>query len=561
MFKKKSLSLLLLLTILLTNVLFAPQVLLAENEASETEVTNGLSEATEATNETIEETPTSFQKLGEEPSPQQVVPKEVPYAITKFQIVELKTEKPVQTFDYFYYREFRILVDWDATAHGSNLNSGDYFFIELPKAFYLTNPQAFDIVTANGEVIANAVATPKQGGGAEVKVTFGAYVEHHENIKGHVLIATEFNKREYIKTADGNYEISYEFNGQTYTHKILKPNGVKRVLAKWGTRTPIDNKLAWTLRINHKGGTFTNVVINDELSAEPNLPSSVVFLPETFLLKEVAHNERGEEIATYARYPYTDLSPYLSFGQERQSFSFRMSDFLRAHQHPDEINGTQWRLSYRTTYEPGYKIKNTAVFSSTEEVARAVYTSFFEEGSGTGSGTPVDKIRIKKVDETNQGIVLPHAKFRIENNVTHKVTEVETDQNGLAETPKLSQGEYTVTEVAAPLGYILDRTPFVVTIDGSEVQLRVITNKRAKLNIPVLKTWQGEEVVQERRVFLWADGKNTTRSLLLKKSEGWKGEFKDLPIYREEVGKPLHKIVYSVKEEGETDGTIKLNNK
>ena len=575
MFRKRSVSLLILLTMLFTQTLIFPQMLLANNESSGVELVDSLpefvetpsealvssSEESEILSESLEDTADLSQGLIEKHSKQQASPKEVPYAITKFQIVELKTEKPVQTFDYFYYREFRILVDWDATAHGSNLNSGDYFFIELPKAFYLTNPQAFDIVTANGEVIANAVATPKQGGGAEVKVTFGAYVEHHENIKGHVLIATEFNKREYIKTADGNYEISYEFNGQTYTHKILKPNVVKKVLAKWGTRTPIDNKLAWTLRINHKGGTFTNVVINDELSAEPNLPSSVVYLPETFLLKEVAHNEKGEEIATYARYPYTDLSPYLSFGQERQSFSFRMSDFLRAHQHPDEINGTQWRLYYHTTYEPGYKIKNTAVFSSTEEVARAVYTSFFEEGSGTGSGTPVDKIRIKKVDETNQGIVLPHAKFRIENNVTHKVTEVETDENGLAETPKLSQGEYTVTEIVAPLGYILDRTPFVVTIDGNELSLHTITNKRAKLNIPVLKIWQGEESVQEKRIYLFADGKNTTRSIILKKSEGWRGEFKDLPIYREEVGKPPHKIIYSVKEENETDGTIKLKDK
>ena len=253
MFRKRSVSLLILLTMLFTQTLIFPQMLLANNESSGVELVDYLpefvetpsetlassSEKSEILSESLEDTADLSQGLIEKHSKQQASPKEVPYAITKFQIVELKTEKPVQTFDYFYYREFRILVDWDATAHGSNLNSGDYFFIELPKAFYLTNPQAFDIVTANGEVIANAVATPKQGGGAEVKVTFGAYVEHHENIKGHVLIATEFNKREYIKTADGNYEISYEFNGQTYTHKILKPNVVKKVFAKWGTRTPI----------------------------------------------------------------------------------------------------------------------------------------------------------------------------------------------------------------------------------------------------------------------------------------------------------------------------------
>ena len=52
--------------------------------------------------------------------------------------------------------------------------------------------------------------------------------------------------------------------------------------------------MTWVLRINHKKGTLNNVTISDRLSSNSGSISGIGYVPDSFILKEVEMNERGE---------------------------------------------------------------------------------------------------------------------------------------------------------------------------------------------------------------------------------------------------------------------------
>lgn len=300
-------------------------------------------------------------------------PKEVDATIVEFKIVRDNNENPTGTFNF--YEAFKIKIKWDASKHGKTLKKGDFFKIKIPEEFRLAHKVEFDLKTEDGKVLGHLVATPNTNGGADVLVTFNEYVETHENIKGEFSFDSAFNISKYIKKSDGSYTISYTFDGKTYNHNIEpKPNvSNNEVFVKWANKTQDGlNEAEWVLRLNFKKGTFANVVISDELTSETGvLPLNIKYKPDTFRLKQVEFNSTGDDISgdKYKSIKYEELKNYITFDNDMRKFTFRMSDFLKdkGYSADGKLNGTQWYLFYKSTYEKGLKLKNKAEFKSKEE--------------------------------------------------------------------------------------------------------------------------------------------------------------------------------------------------
>ncbi|MGP1618301.1 Cna B-type domain-containing protein [Peptostreptococcus stomatis] len=426
-------------------------------------------------------------------------PKEVDAKIIDFNIIRTNDENPANTYNY--YEAFKIKIKWDASKYGKTLKREDFFKIKIPDEFILAHKIEFDLKTEDGKILGHLVATPNNEGGANVVVTFKDYVETHENIKGEFELDSRFNTTKYVKQLDGSYIISYTlFDGKTHTHHINpKPNvDPNETLAKWANKTKDAlNEAEWVIRLNFKKGTFTDVVLSDELSSETGvLPEGIKYKPDTFRLKQAEFNSTGDDISTkYKSIEYEELKNYLKFDNNMRKFTFRMSDFLKdkGYSVDGKLQEKQWYLFYKSTYEKGLKLKNKAEFKSKEDTIPKVSYYQVAGGSGTGGGDLTNKIKIKKVD-SNTNKPLGNAKFKIiKVGDPNKVWNIITNAQGEAETERLSQGDYEIIETDAPLGYLLDKTPLPVKVINGEATIATIKNKKGKITVKVTKKWENQD--------------------------------------------------------------------
>lgn len=94
-------------------------------------------------------------------------------------------------------------------------------------------------------------------------------------------------------------------------------------------------------------------------------------------------------------------------------------------------------------------------------------------------------IQILKVDEAT-GIPLKGAKFRVTTKNGLFIGEYETDRLGHINLPELDNGWYTILEIEAPDGYILDEVKQDVEVTSYKTQIVEFTNK-AKAGIQIIK--------------------------------------------------------------------------
>ena len=495
-------------------------------------------------------------------------PKEVDAKIIDFNIIRTNDENPANTYNY--YEAFKIKIKWDASKYGKTLKREDFFKIKIPDEFILAHKIEFDLKTEDGKILGHLVATPNNEGGANVVVTFKDYVETHENIKGEFYLDSRFNTTKYVKQLDGSYTISYYFDGKTHTHHINpKPNvNPDEALAKWANKTKDAlNEAEWVIRLNFKKGTFTDVVLSDELSSETGvLPEGIKYKLDTFRLKQAEFNSTGDDISEskYKSIKYEELKNYLKFDSNMRKFTFRMSDFLKdkGYSVDGKLQATQWYLFYKSTYEEGLKLKNKAEFKSKESIITGHSYYQVAGGSGTGGGDLTNKIKIKKVDSDNTNKPLGNAKFKIVKvGDPSKVWNIITNAQGEAETERLSQGDYEIIETDAPLGYLLDKTPIPVKVINGEATIATIKNKKEeKITVKVTKKWENQDGTP-----LMGD-KPAIRLQLLKdgQPEGNPVEFTNGKITHEwtnldKTDEHGSKHIYTVKEVGENGYNIQLD--
>lgn len=97
------------------------------------------------------------------------------------------------------------------------------------------------------------------------------------------------------------------------------------------------------------------------------------------------------------------------------------------------------------------------------------------------------KIRIKKVDETNENIYLSKVKFQVLDENKNLIEIVETDSNGIALTHDIDIGKYFIKEMSTNKEYVLDQNEYEVIVKGEMITDIAIKNKKIKGNIKIIK--------------------------------------------------------------------------
>ncbi|EUC57966.1 Cna B-type domain-containing protein [Mogibacterium timidum] len=471
--------------------------------------------------------------------------------ITRFEIKDHNggTIPPGQPLGY--WNKFRLDMDWDASMYGAELKENDYFTITLPKQFIFPKDGPYVnfplYVPGTNTVIANAHVDSKgEAGGGTVKVTFTKYVEGKDNIRGNLFLEATFAHHNI--NAGGQNTIVVSIGGVSTQVDINigpKPTLNDEVFTKWGEKVNgNENQAQWVLRINHKKGDFSNVVIRDELFVSSgNLPPGIHYLPESFELKEVEMDAYGCVTKVVKTYTYNDLKKYLTFSNGKTKFEFEFSKLL------GNTKGKQFRMGYKSTYIPQLMLKNKSYFQSKGNNYESDSYWVNSQAGGSGQGDLIQKIKIIKIDEENNEIRLPNAEFKITNVADGSHFTLTTNAQGEAVSNKLKPGKYKIKETKAPVGYVLDPTEHEVTVVAGEALFWTGKNKRSKVNIPVTKIWKDGDNQDGKRpdsikIQLLADGQEVAgKTLTLTKDNNWTDSFKNLDEYKGDK-----KINYTIKE-------------
>ena len=95
----------------------------------------------------------------------------------------------------------------------------------------------------------------------------------------------------------------------------------------------------------------------------------------------------------------------------------------------------------------------------------------------TFANRPLNELIITKTD-FDTGEKLEGAIIRVAYDGGHNFTDVQTDVTGTAIVSNLPDGTYTVTEIAAPNGYLLDNTPHTIRLESGIESAITLTNQR-----------------------------------------------------------------------------------
>jgi hypothetical protein len=437
---------------------------------------------------------------------------------------------------YEYNDKMKLNLTWDASAYGNELKEGDYFNVKLPDNFKFPTGHAathFEIKDASGNVVANAVVSPGATSGGTVKVTFTDYVENRYNIKGTMSLEAEF--RNITNDADNTFTIVVGEHTATKTVHVNGPVGLDdQFVAKWGqTIDGDDYKAQWVIRINHTQADLQNVIITDRLFTDSGDLAGMKYIPESFGFWEVTYSEYG---GLLSRVKKIDISDLITFTDNDTKFEINLSSL--------NLGNKQYRLEYKTTYEPGIRLRNRFEIQSTKRSEHTVSSYMAASSSGTGQGDLNNKIKIVKVDADSNETKLAGAKFKITKVSDNTSFELTTDAQGEAVSDKLVAGDYKIVEVAAPEGYEINTDEITVSVKDGAATIKTITNTPKKISIPVQKKWIGKEA-DKVTVHLYADGEDTGKTVELSAANNWKAEFKDVRQY-DTSG---NEIEYTVKED------------
>lgn len=173
----------------------------------------------------------------------------------------------------------------------------------------------------------------------------------------------------------------------------------------------------------------------------------------------------GEPLAN-AKFRVTTIT-----GQTLGEFTTSRTGFINI---PELEDG--WYIVEETVAPGGYILDNTP---KTVE-ARGNKPTVVEFSNKEKGG-----IQILKVDETT-GVPLEGAKFRVTTKNGLLIGEYTTDRQGHINLTDLDNGWYTILEIEAPKGYILDDVKKDVEVTGYKNQIVEFTN-RAKAGLQILK--------------------------------------------------------------------------
>lgn len=432
---------------------------------------------------------------------------------------------------------FRLLASFslpDNTVH-----AGDTTTITLPEKLRFDTTAPFEIRSADGSVVANAIV---DGPNKTLTLTYTDYPETHSGVNGTFFFYVKVDRTKVNQAEDISLDIDVEGNilNAGTVHFLGIPNPSSYYVSKSGTKvTVVNGRYAYfNITINTRGEDLEDVVITDKVMT----PAITIDKSSLKIRKgrwEVVNGDWYLQESVEVTSNYT-----VEWDDDSAGFKVNLGD----------VGASE---GYTIVYyvESPYNLVDGEVTLNNvklkakdkEEISVDARLTFLAAG-GTAEGY-VYGIEIEKVDGDGNG--LANAQFdvvRVANDVT--VGTITTDAMGKGSISGLLKDSYRLEEKVAPDGFKLLEGPVVVEISDygpNKVATKRITNypkEPETISIPVEKRWQGISI-NAIEVYLYANGVKTDKTLILSWENGYKGSFEGLDKYDSADGS---EIQYHVEE-------------
>ena len=476
---------------------------------------------------------------------------------------------------------YRYELVFDLSAYDNQLKDGDTFTFTVPNGATIADGTTFTLTDNETQVQLGAAKMTSNGSGKGglITVTIQNLADYKSKttasgVRGSFFF--DFQATTVGADQDWNYnpeetqgamshkvtinerkQSSFSTAGENYAKiggVIAKKPYNSAILGKSG-----DYSHNWTVRINTQQKTYNSpIVIKDVI---PDSSAPMQFVPEQFVLRQGEYTQSLSSIAN---------SVILKEGQDYTvAYNDTYTEFTLTINNP---GNRAFMLNYMTTSPAdGSLVSNTA-----EMEVDNTKLPFRDDRPGQTSSTIERSSRITEggvitadisnslvlyKQDSKTGKMLEGAVFKVTTPSGEEITLPPTDANGRVSTQPFSseeikKGQFTVEEVTAPEGYVLDSNPMKVTIkaDGAVKTVKNTMDPNASKKLTVKKVWKDESNQDGKRpasiaVDVYANGQKLADKTVTvtggSTDAEWTAQTTDLPIF-DASGQ---KIIYTIGED------------
>ncbi|EGD28644.1 cell wall surface anchor family protein [Streptococcus sanguinis SK72] len=476
---------------------------------------------------------------------------------------------------------YRYELVFDLSAYDNKLKDGDTFTFTVPNGATIADGTTFTLTDNETQVQLGAAKMTSNGSGKGglITVTIQNLADYKSKttasgVRGSFFF--DFQATTVGADQDWNYkpeetqgamshkvtinerkQSSFSTAGENYAKiggVIAKKPYNSAILGKSG-----DYSHNWTVRINTQQKTYNSpIVIKDVI---PDSSAPMQFVPEQFVLRQGEYTQSLSSIAN---------SVILKEGQDYTvAYNDTYTEFTLTINNP---GNRAFMLNYMTTSPAdGSLVSNTA-----EMEVDNTKLPFRDDRPGQTSSTVERSSRITEggvitadisnslvlyKQDSKTGKMLEGAVFKVTTPSGEEITLPPTDANGRVSTQPFSseeikKGQFTVEEVTAPEGYVLDSNPMKVTIkaDGAVKTVKNTVDPNASKKLTIKKVWKDENNQDGKRpasiaVDVYANGQKLADKTVTvtggSTDAEWTAQTTDLPIF-DASGQ---KIIYTIGED------------
>jgi len=350
---------------------------------------------------------------------------------------------------------FNVSVDW--SVPDNTVHAGDSFTFTFPVGVQGYG-STFLMKSETGETVANCTVV-----NSVFTCTFTDFVDTNPlNIHGAMQMALQFTEtREpgdvtLIVKGDADYKLPIPggIGGGTQGSYQQTPTMVKDGLVNsngsilWNINLPVQQ----ATDAQGKDIVFTDVM-DSRLSFGPLTPTVDIW----FWYRDSAH-------PSFTTVPVGTGPGQVSYTKkDDHTLEFVFHDALASFA-PDTTLSVQYNAFAPAGTANGTVFKNTVTGMTTVEHSLAYITS-----GGNGTGDPVGRIAITKVDSKDPSRRLAGAQYEVRDASNTLVATLTTKADGTVDLGMLTPGTYTVKESVAPDGYKLDPTVYTYQITAGQL--------------------------------------------------------------------------------------------
>ena len=476
---------------------------------------------------------------------------------------------------------YRYELVFDLSAYDNQLKDGDTFTFTVPNGATIANGTTFTLTDNETQVQLGAAKMTSNGSGKGglITVTIQNLADYKSKTTASgVRGSFFFDFQATTVGADQDWNYKPEETQGTMSHKVTinerKQSSfstagenyakIGGVIAKKPYNSAILGKSGdyshnWTVRINTQQKTYNSpIVIKDVI---PDSSAPMQFVPEQFVLRQGEYTQSLSSIAN---------SVILKEGQDYTvAYNDTYTEFTLTINNP---GNRAFMLNYMTTSPAdGSLVSNTAEMEvdNTKLPFRddrpGQTTSTIERSSRITEGgvitADISNSLVLYKQDSKTGKMLEGAVFKVTTPSGQEITLPPTDANGRVSTQPFSseeikKGQFTVEEVTAPEGYVLDNQPMKVTIkaDGAVKTVKNTMDPNASKKLTVKKVWKDESNQDGKRpasiaVDVYANGQKLADKTVTvtggSTDAEWTAQTTDLPIF-DASGQ---KIIYTIGED------------